>query len=167
MQDHVQDIERAGGCLCHGVRFKVSGAPLRVGICHCTDCRKSSGSIFSAFAIWPIDAFEQTGFVGTYGGRSFCLTCGGRVASVRDDEAEVMIGSLDETPTDLTPEYELWIDRRENWMLPLPWASQFGGDRDTSANPIPSEPLPEPGREAGPEPDAEPVPLPGPIHPPV
>ena len=28
--------------------------------------------------------------------------------SVRDDEAEVMIGSLDEAPTDLTPQYDLW-----------------------------------------------------------
>jgi len=155
MQDQIQDIERAGGCLCHGVRFKVFGAPLRVGICHCFDCRKSSGSTFSAFAIWPIDAFEQKGLVGTYGGRSFCLTCGGRVTSVRDDEAEVMIGSLDEAPTDLTPQYELWIGRRENWVLPLPWASQFDGDRDTSANPVPSEPLPQTGREPGPEPDAE------------
>ena len=44
-----------------------------------------------------------------------------------------MIGSLDEAPTDLRPEYELWIRRRENWVLPLPWASQFDGDRDTSA----------------------------------
>ena len=67
-----------------------------------------------------------------YGGRSFFLTCGGRVTSVRDEEAEVMIGSLDEAPTDLRPEYELWIRRRENWVLPLPWASQFDGDRDTS-----------------------------------
>jgi hypothetical protein len=155
MQDQIQDIERAGGCLCHGVRFKVSGAPLRVGICHCTDCRKSSGSTFSAFAIWPIDAFEQTGLVGTYGGRSFCPTCGGRVTSVRDDEVEVMIGSLDEAPTDLTPEYELWIGRRENWVLPLNGASQFDGDWDASANAAPSEPLPQPSREpGGPEPDA-------------
>ncbi len=53
-----------------------------------------------------------------------------------------MIGSLDEAPTDLTPEYELWIGRRENWVLPLPWASQFDGDRDASANPVPGEPLP-------------------------
>ena len=70
-------------------------------------------------AIWPIDAFEQKGLVGTYGGRSFCLTCGGRVTSVRDDEADVMIGSLDEAPTDLTPQYELWIGRRENWSFPF------------------------------------------------
>ncbi len=77
-----------------------------------------------------------------------------------------MIGSFDEAPSDLTPEYELWIGRRENWVLPLPWALQFDGDRDASANLVPSEPLPEPAREPGPEPDAEPVPLSGP-NPPV
>jgi hypothetical protein len=128
--DNVQDGERTGGCLCHGVRFKVTGAPLRIGLCHCTDCRKSSGSVYSAYAIWSIDAFEQTGITGTYGGRSFCPTCGGRVTSIREDEAEVMIGSLDIAPTDLAPEYELWIGRREHWLEPLPNAVQFQHDRE-------------------------------------
>ena len=38
----------------------------------------------------------MTGFTGTYADRSFCLTCGGRVTSIREDEVEVMIGTLDE-----------------------------------------------------------------------
>lgn len=47
-----------------------------------------------------------------------------------EDEAEVMIGSLDEAPTDLVPEYELWVARREAWLPPLPNAAQFEGDRE-------------------------------------
>ncbi len=122
-------MRRTGSCLCGGVRFAVVGEPLRVGLCHCKDCRKTSGSTFSAFAVWPRDAFEMTGNLGTYGGRGFCPTCGSRFVSLRDDEAEVMIGSLDVAPADLVPEYELWVGRREHWLPALPSAAQFEHDR--------------------------------------
>jgi hypothetical protein len=126
-------IERKGGCLCGVVRFRVQGQPIRAGICHCLDCRKVSGSFYSAFAIWPRTAFEATGEFGTYQGRSFCRECGGRVFSLTNDEAEVMLGSLDQAPGDLAPEYELWIGRREEWMEPLPWTVQFQHDREPDA----------------------------------
>jgi len=122
-------IRRTGSCLCGGVQFSVRGPPLRIGLCHCKDCRKTGGSTYSAFAIWPRQAFEKTGLVSSYGRRSFCQTCGGRVAWVDDNEAEVMIGSLDVAPTDLVPEYELWTSRRETWLHALPGTEQFERDR--------------------------------------
>ena len=138
MQDPVARPFRSGSCLCRGVTFRVSGDPLRVGICHCTDCRKSSGAPFAAYAVWPIEAFEQeTGYTSTYANRSFCTTCGGRVAWMSDGEAEVTIGSLDDVPTDLTPGYELWVKRREHWLSPLAGAAQFDQDR------VETEPLPD------------------------
>ena len=80
MQDHVATLVRSGSCLCRGVTFRVRGNPLRVGICHCADCRKSNGAPFSAYGVWPVEAFEQEGgFTGTYANRTFCTTCGGRV----------------------------------------------------------------------------------------
>lgn len=133
MQDTAATPIRSGSCLCRAVTFRVSGDPLRVGICHCTDCRKSSGAPFAAFAVWPTEAFEQTGHTRTYANRSFCPTCGGRVAWLSDGEAEVTIGSLDEVPTDLAPQYELWVFRREHWLAPLPEAAQFDRDRVEAA----------------------------------
>jgi hypothetical protein len=44
-------------------------------------------------------------------------------------EAEIMLGTLDDAPTGIVPEYELWAGRREEWMLPLPWTEQFDQDR--------------------------------------
>jgi hypothetical protein len=124
------DVRRSGSCLCGGVQFSVTGDPLRVGLCHCKDCRKTSGSAFSAFAVWPLEAFETTGIVNTYGARSFCPTCGSRVTSVGEEEVEVMIGDLDLAPTEeLKPGYELWIGRREHWLQPLPDTRQFEHDR--------------------------------------
>lgn len=127
-------MRRTGGCLCGGVTFSVTGEPLRVGLCHCKDCRKAGGSVFSAFAVWPRQAFEMTGMVSSYGTRSFCPTCGGRIAWVDDKEAEVMIGSLDIAPSDLAPQYELWIGRRETWLHALPGTRQFSHDRETAGN---------------------------------
>ena len=75
-------VVRTGGCMCQQVRYSVTGEPLRVGICHCTDCRQSSGSAFTFFAIWPIDAFAGEGPTSSYKGRSFCPICGSPVFSL-------------------------------------------------------------------------------------
>jgi hypothetical protein len=36
-----------GGCLCGAIRYRLSGAPLLVYVCHCHDCQTRSGSAFS------------------------------------------------------------------------------------------------------------------------
>jgi len=116
-----------GGCLCGAVRYSVRGEPLNVGRCHCTDCRKESGSAFSVYAIWPREAFEVTGELATYRGRAFCPVCGGRVYNPpdEDDEAvEIRLGSLDDAPFGLTPRHEIWINRREAWLAPVGGAAQ-------------------------------------------
>jgi hypothetical protein len=126
----MEQMQSTGGCLCGAVRYTVVGAPLRIGLCHCQDCRQTSGSAFSHFGVWPRSAFSHTGDLSAFQGRGFCPTCGSRVVSLRDDEAEVMAGSLDDVPSDLIPGYELWIGRREPWLLPCAWAAQFTGDRN-------------------------------------
>lgn len=144
MSDDRDDTIRTGGCICGAVRFKVTGEPLRVGLCHCADCRKTSGSAFSAYAVWPQAAYEGSGETGTYSNRSFCPTCGSRVTWLHDGEAEVMLGSLDWTPEDtLTPAYELWVRRRSPWLAALPGAAQFDQDRPPEAAPG-AERLPPP-----------------------
>ena len=120
---------RLGGCMCGEVRYRVEGEPIRVGLCHCKDCRTYSGSAFTFFAVWPRGKFAMTGHIGTYAGRCFCLNCGARLFSLTADEAEVMVGSLEQAPSDLYPGYELWMPRREGWLPDLPWTDLFEGDR--------------------------------------
>ncbi|CAM5373084.1 hypothetical protein MAUB1S_06389 [Mycolicibacterium aubagnense] len=121
--------ERRGGCACGKVRYSVSGDPLRVGLCHCTDCRRTSGSAFTFYGIWPLAAFKCEGQTSAYKDRSFCPTCGGQVFALSDTEAEIMAGTLDEAPSGLVPQYELWIPRREPWLHALPGTDQFQGNR--------------------------------------
>jgi hypothetical protein len=102
---------------------------MRVGLCHCADCRKESGSVFTAFAVWSRGAFHSTGEVSTFAGRSFCPACGSRLFNLTDEEAEIRIGSLDQAPTDLRPTYEVWSKRREPWLDPLPGGGHFVEDR--------------------------------------
>ncbi|OWV75329.1 aldehyde-activating protein [Rhizobium sp. R339] len=121
---------RTGSCLCGAVAYRVEGEPLRVGLCHCADCRKTSGSAFVYFAVWPRQAFSHSGEIATFSGRSFCSVCGGRLFCLQDAAVEIRLGSLDSPPTDLAPGYEVWTKRREPWLHALPGADQFNEDAD-------------------------------------
>jgi hypothetical protein len=117
-----------GGCLCGDVRFKASGQPYRVGICHCLDCRKHHGALFHASAIFPRDAVTVEGETRDYAGRLFCPRCGSSVFGQSADEIEINLGALDE-PNRFTPTYELWTERRESWLPAFPVSRRYERDR--------------------------------------
>jgi hypothetical protein len=118
-----------GGCLCGDVRIVASGAPDRVGLCHCLDCRKHHGALFFAAAIFPQAAVRIAGETHVFRGRHFCPRCGSSVFGHSGDEIELHLGSLD-TPNRLTPTYELWTVRREKWLPPFPLAGHHERDRE-------------------------------------
>ena len=118
---------RTGGCLCGAVRYSVRGDPVHVRRCHCTGCRKESGSAFSVYALWPADAFEMSGEISSYDDRGFCPRCGSRLLDTSNPGGalvEIRLGSLDEAPFELKPEDETWVTRRESWISPVEGAAQ-------------------------------------------
>lgn len=119
----------SGTCRCGQVRISVQGDPLRVGICHCTDCRHETGSAFTFYGIWPAQQFQCAGETAEYAGRHFCPRCGSRLFSIDPQEAEVKLGILEEAPTRFVPSYELWVKRREPWLRPIEGATQFEENR--------------------------------------
>ena len=121
-----------GGCLCGNIRLVATGRPYRVGLCHCMDCRKVHGALFSASAIFPEDAVVISGVTRNYDGHYFCPLCGSAVYARSGDEVEVHLGSLD-APNQLTPTYESWTIRREAWLPPFPLAHRYERDRDPSS----------------------------------
>ena len=118
-----------GGCLCGDVRVVATGAPRRVGLCHCLDCRKHHGALFFAAAMFAQEAVIVTGETHAYAGRHFCPRCGSSVFNRMDDEVEVHLGTLD-APDQLVPSYECWVVRREGWLPPFPLARHFERDRE-------------------------------------
>ena len=128
----------AGSCLCGAVRIALAGAPIRVGICHCLDCRKKTGSVFAVWAIYRTDRLEVAGETATHESNGYtrhvCAACTTPLYETQAgaDEVEVFGGVLDE-PNRLTPAYELWTVRREGWLPPLPLERHPDRDRERSA----------------------------------
>ena len=92
-----------GGCLCGSVRYEVTG-PLRpVVACHCTMCRRSSGSFVHATAARLADfrLTEEKGLAWYRSSpgarRGFCKICGGNLFWQADGAAviSIMAGSID------------------------------------------------------------------------
>lgn len=51
----MQETELEGGCACGAVRYRMSGPPLIVHCCHCTWCRRETGSAFAVNACIEAD----------------------------------------------------------------------------------------------------------------
>jgi hypothetical protein len=119
------------GCLCGDVRIVATGRPYRVGLCHCLDCRKHTGSLFHASATFPEDAVTIEGETRDFAGREFCPRCGSSVFGRSGDEVEVSLGALD-AQDQLMPTYELWTIRREAWLPPFPLKHRYERDREGS-----------------------------------
>ena len=119
----------SGGCLCGKVRLVATGQPYRVGLCHCLDCRKHHGALFSASAIFPQAAVRIAGETRHYAGRAFCPHCGSSVFARTGNEIEVHLGALD-APDQLMPTYESWVIRRERWLPVFPLGRRYERDRE-------------------------------------
>jgi len=112
-----------GGCICSAIRYKVYGPPAMVAYCHCSDCRKSSGSVVSVLAGFAKKGFELAGenpacFEPTpVVRRSFCGACGAPLFYQNKNFAEniyIQIGSFDE-PEKLPPDRHTWVAERISW----------------------------------------------------
>ena len=75
-------FEMTGGCLCCGVRYRVTG-PLRpVVYCHCGQCRRTSGHFVAATAVAKdaliIESDESLEWFASseIASRGFCRRCG-------------------------------------------------------------------------------------------
>lgn len=124
----MSETRRTGGCLCGALRYTVRGEPFKSGLCHCTDCRKITGSAFLHYADWRLHQFESSGAYQTYAGRSFCPNCGSHTFNLSDDKVEIHLGTLDDAPNAISPQVEGWCKRREPWLPILAGVPMFPGD---------------------------------------
>ena len=113
-----------GGCHCRAVRYRISGEPVRAGLCHCSDCRGQSGAPVVGWVIFAQDQLASTGEVATYassehGRRQFCPRCGTGLF-YRNEEifaglVDVQIATLDE-PDAVAPVEQIQLAERIGWM---------------------------------------------------
>ncbi|MBK7161189.1 MAG: GFA family protein [Sphingomonadales bacterium] len=114
-----------GGCHCGAVRYEVSGDPQHVALCHCSDCRKSSGAPMVAWAAFTEDQFKLVeGEPVTFNSsgsamRSFCPKCGSGLY-YRNQEfltgiVDIQSATLDD-PDALPPGAHIQTAERLGWM---------------------------------------------------
>jgi hypothetical protein len=126
-----------GSCLCGAVRFEIVGAFEHFFLCHCSRCRKGSGSahganLFSASAElrWRSGEANVRSFAlsGTRHARSFCATCGGALPSVQLNGALLVTpaGSLD-SALSARPTAHICVASRADWDERLEEAPSFDG----------------------------------------
>ncbi len=94
-----------GGCLCGAVRYRVEGRTSGIWLCHCSKCRRGSGSAFAASTLCRASAFRWLSGedrIASWESESgypsrFCRTCGSLLPLVRAEQGHVVLpaGSLD------------------------------------------------------------------------
>ena len=97
--------ETTGGCLCGGVRYRITGKLRPVVCCHCNQCRRTSGHFVAATAVEKdalefvadesLEWFESSALAS----RGFCKRCGSSLFWLPGTRAYVciMAGTLDES----------------------------------------------------------------------
>ena len=113
-----------GSCLCEAVRFEVEDAFLYAAYCHCSRCRRRSGSAFTAFGGIAIERLRVTagmdhllltqesdvGFV------CFCKHCFSPLyAAVRQRQfVHVQLGALLDAPS-RRPDHHIFVGSKAPW----------------------------------------------------
>ena len=120
----------SGSCLCGGVRFEVEPPFRRANHCHCSRCRKHSGTFGLtqgrvARERFRLLAGEELLRVYTPADgaavKVFCSVCGSSLFGGHwpdGDEVSVRLGALDGDPG-IRPQYHSFVDSRASWdVLP-------------------------------------------------
>ena len=130
----MNEVKLQGSCLCGALQYKATGNPTRFYHCHCSRCRKASGtghatnlfladaqlvftqgeSLLKSYKVPEAERFT----------RQFCSECGSSVARYVTEMNGVIIpaGSLDDEPP-IKSQARIFWDSRAEWSCsdePLP-----------------------------------------------
>jgi hypothetical protein len=114
-----------GECLCGACRYVITGQkPQAMYLCHCSRCRKETGSIHGATVFfneaqlsWDRGADNMSYFhlEGTRKNRLFCKTCGSPLPRQEGEGYLVLpAGTLDDDTT-LEPTAHVFYANRSSW----------------------------------------------------
>jgi len=128
-----------GGCLCGGVRFEIARAAGPFELCHCSRCRKASGSAFIPW-LWArredFRLLQGEELIQRYEAplrnrpppyrASFCGRCGSPVPDPKSQGAwiELQAGVLDDDPG-VRPERHILVEAKSSWFAITDALPQF------------------------------------------
>jgi hypothetical protein len=134
------DETLTGSCLCGTVRYTATGEVTRFYHCHCSRCRKASGTghasnmFFKGRLVWDSGQEQVASYKVPEAERftnCFCKNCGSRVPRFIEKFGMVFIpaGSLDNEPSAM-PQARIFTAYRASWSCdtsPLPEFSEQPG----------------------------------------
>ncbi len=121
-----------GRCLCGQVHYRADAEPTFVGVCHCTDCQKFTGSAFSTIVgvaaraltvLGSLKTFTKTGDSGKPIHRRFCPECGCSIMDEADALPNIVmvnVGTLDDRSW-VKPLSQIYCNSAQPWV-------QLGGE---------------------------------------
>ncbi len=131
---------RHGGCQCGRIQYELSGLPVALYRCHCTECQIASASAFGMSMWVRVGDFKLTSGVlkkfvrvADSGGEvesSFCEACGVRIytKALRLDAGYIVLkpGTL-RNFDDLRPSADIWLKSKQGWFEPPEDTRHFEG----------------------------------------
>ena len=119
-----------GGCTCRHVRYRMTSKPMFVHCCHCTWCRRETGTAFALNAMIEADRVELLGGeveavdTPSNSGKgqkiSRCPKCRIAVwsnyAGAGDAVRFVRVGTLDE-PARVPPDIHIFTSSKQPWVI--------------------------------------------------
>lgn len=141
----------AGGCLCGGVRYEVKGPFLRASHCHCSRCRRHSGTavctqgrvLREQFRLLSGDELVRTYKPEGGASKAFCTICGSSLFGgtwPEGPEVSIRLGSLDGDPG-IRPQFRSFVDSKAPWDTITDDLPQYPRAWDKEAAPRPSPPI--------------------------
>lgn len=117
--------ELRGRCLCGAVEYAMPDDLKYAGYCYCSECRRFSGSAFSAFGGVTKASFrviKGAENVAHYQKSEntilgFCRTCGSSLYAEKPkrDMVHVRLGTLNEAPA-LQPQFHSFVGSKASWF---------------------------------------------------
>lgn len=115
--------ERHGSCLCGQIKFRVRGKIRGVGSCHCSKCRKVSGTNGNAVFLVPAEDFQWLSaepdiaqFAFTNGwGTDRCSRCGSPLPANHDGKQFWVPAGLMDDPLDTNIKQHIFCASRADW----------------------------------------------------
>ncbi len=119
------DKTTTGQCNCGDVAFAIDTKLSDVYVCHCSICRRSTGSGGIAVAVVPVESFRWTqgqdavrywAKPGHDWHTSFCPTCGSTLPGMNDAASMyVPVGLLTSGDDRLRVAHHLWVGSKACW----------------------------------------------------
>ena len=118
-------MANTGGCHCGAIRYEIEGNPIVHALCHCSDCRRSSGAPMVGWAMHPAATVKVTKGAPTirhssaHGRRHFCAQCGTGLFYTNE---QMLPGIIDvqsatyDNPDAIPAQAHIQIAERIGWM---------------------------------------------------